>query len=139
MGVGGNIDSSEGAITDSFGLPGAAVGLDGYEFMEEELDENYVPAREEVEEYARFLGMDVREDQDLFYIAKEGLKAPLPGSWRPCKSPRGTVYYYNFQEKKLQKEFVSYGGWITDYDKARELARKEGKMIFAYFSRSYAP
>lgn len=42
-------------------------------------------------------------------------------------------------EKKLQKEFVSYGGWITDYDEARELARKEGKMIFAYFSRSYAP
>jgi len=42
-------------------------------------------------------------------------------------------------EKKLQKDFVSYGGWITDYDVARETAKKEGKVIFAYFSRSYSP
>jgi hypothetical protein len=42
-------------------------------------------------------------------------------------------------EKKLQKEFISHGGWMTDYDEARERAQKEGKMIFAYFSRSYAP
>ena len=49
------------------------MGLAGYEFMEEELDDNYNPAEEEVEEYARFLGMDVHEDQELFYIAKEGL------------------------------------------------------------------
>ena len=42
-------------------------------------------------------------------------------------------------EEKLEKEFISYGGWITDYDMARERAEKEGKMIFAYFSRSYSP
>lgn len=42
-------------------------------------------------------------------------------------------------EKKLEKEFISYGGWITDYDMARERAEKEGKLIFAYFSRSYSP
>lgn len=42
-------------------------------------------------------------------------------------------------EAKLQKEFIAYGGWITDYDMARERAEKEGKMIFAYFSRSYSP
>ena len=33
---------------------------------------------EEIEEYAKYLGMDMKEDRDLFYIAKEGLKAPLP-------------------------------------------------------------
>ena len=95
IGSSGVIDSSEG-MTDSIGISGGIVGLDGFEFMEEELDDNYNPAEEEVEEYARFLGMDVKQDKDLFYIAKEGLKAPLPGSWRPCKSPRGTVFYYNF-------------------------------------------
>lgn len=95
IGSSGVMDSSEG-MTDSIGISGGIVGLDGFEFMEEELDDNYNPAEEEVEEYARFLGMDVKQDKELFYIAKEGLKAPLPGSWRPCKSPRGTVFYYNF-------------------------------------------
>jgi hypothetical protein len=42
-------------------------------------------------------------------------------------------------EKKLSKEFVEYGGWITDYDVARATAKKEGKVLFVYFSRSYAP
>jgi len=100
---GGVVDSSEG-MTDSIGISGGAVGLDGFEFMEEELDDDYNPTQEEIEEYARFLGMDLREDRDLFYIAKEGLKAPLPGSWKPCKSPKQTVYYFNFESKVLQKE-----------------------------------
>jgi hypothetical protein len=69
--------------------------------MEEELDDDYDPTQEEVEDYARFLGMDIQLDRDLFYIAKEGLKAPLPGSWKPCKSPGQTVYYFNFDSKAL--------------------------------------
>ena len=46
--------------------------------MQEELDEEYDPTQEEIEEYAKYLGMDMQQDRDLFYIAKEGLKAPLP-------------------------------------------------------------
>ncbi len=38
----------------------------------------------EILDYAKFLGMDPYEDRDLFYIAREGLKAPLPHPWRPC-------------------------------------------------------
>jgi|MDSX01.1.fsa_nt_gb hypothetical protein len=34
----------------------------------------------------RKLGMDLEKDKDLFYIAKEGLKAPLPENWKPCKT-----------------------------------------------------
>jgi hypothetical protein len=41
-------------------------------------------------------------------------------------------------EAKLSKEFIAFGGWITDYDVARERAAKEGKIIFTYFTRSYA-
>ena len=41
-------------------------------------------------------------------------------------------------EKKIAKEFVAHGGWIVDYDEAREKAAKEKKLIFAYFTRSYA-
>lgn len=41
-------------------------------------------------------------------------------------------------EAKLAKEFVAFGGWITDYDQARALAAKEKKFLFTYFTRSYA-
>lgn len=42
------------------------------------------------------------------------------------------------RDKKLQSPFLAKSPWITDYDKAREEAKKAGKMIFAYFTRSYA-
>jgi hypothetical protein len=42
-------------------------------------------------------------------------------------------------EKKMAKEFLKNAAWETDYDKARERAAADGKLIFAYFTRSYAP
>jgi centrosomal protein CEP164 len=74
-----------------------AVLGEGFEIMEEELDEDYEPTEEEIIDYAKYLGMDANMDRDLFYIAKEGLKAPLPGPWKPCKSPDGDIYYFNFE------------------------------------------
>ena len=41
-------------------------------------------------------------------------------------------------EKKLKAPFLSKAAWITDYDKAREESKKGGKLIFAYFTRSYS-
>ena len=41
--------------------------------MEEEIDSNYVPGEEEVIEYAKWLGMELDKDQDLFWIAREAL------------------------------------------------------------------
>ena len=29
-------------------------------------------------------------------MAREGLKAPLPPDWKPCKSPDGEIYSFNF-------------------------------------------
>ena len=46
------------------------------------------------------------------------------------------------QEKfdaKMAKPFVKNATWETDYDKAKEKAAADGKLIFAYFTRSYAP
>lgn len=40
--------------------------------------------------------------------------------------------------KKLAEAWVKKANWITDYDKARAEAKKSGKLIFAYFTRSYA-
>ncbi len=41
-------------------------------------------------------------------------------------------------EAKLKAPFLTKAAWLTDYDAAREEAKKSGKPIFAYFTRSYA-
>jgi hypothetical protein len=50
--------------------------------LEEEIDPNYVPTEDEVIEYAKWIGMDLEKDKDLYWIAREGLKAPLPADWK---------------------------------------------------------
>ena len=64
--------------------------------LEEEIDPNYVPSQDEIDEYAKWLGMEFPRDSDLMWIAREGLKAPLPEHWKPCKTSDGEIYYFNF-------------------------------------------
>jgi hypothetical protein len=40
--------------------------------------------------------------------------------------------------EKLAKPVFQKAPWVVDYDQAREQAMKDGKVIFAYFTRSYA-
>lgn len=42
-------------------------------------------------------------------------------------------------EEKISKSWFTKGGWTDDYAAARARAKKEGKVIFAYFTRSYSP
>jgi hypothetical protein len=42
------------------------------------------------------------------------------------------------KQKKLQSKFLKNGTWYTDFDKAKAASRESGKLIFAYFTRSYA-
>ena len=75
---------------------GAAAATDSI-VLEEEIDPNYVPTEAEVVEYAKWLGMDLDKDLDLFWVAKEGLMAPLPKNWKPCKTKdTEDIYYFNF-------------------------------------------
>jgi len=46
--------------------------------LEEEIDVNYEPTEEELLEYATWLGMNLPEERELLWVAREGLKAPLP-------------------------------------------------------------
>eukprot|EP00879_Flechtneria_rotunda_P019310 GHRR01020280.1.p1 GENE.GHRR01020280.1~~GHRR01020280.1.p1 ORF type:complete len:1326 (+),score=682.05 GHRR01020280.1:480-4457(+) len=64
--------------------------------LEEEIDENYEPTDAEITEYAKWLGIDLENEQDLLWIAREGLKAPLPVDWKPCQAPSKEIYYFNF-------------------------------------------
>ena len=40
-------------------------------------------ATAEVLEYCKVLDLDPMTEKDLLYIAKEGIKAPLPKEWKP--------------------------------------------------------
>ena len=40
--------------------------------------------------------MPLFQDKHLFWIAREGLKAPLPDQWKPCKTQDEEIYYFNF-------------------------------------------
>ena len=51
----------------------------------------------EILEYAEFLGMDSVKDRKYFFLAEEGLKAPLPQEWKPCQNKQGEIYYFNFK------------------------------------------
>lgn len=47
----------------------------------------------------------------------------------------------DFKEKyeaKLKEPWIVDYGWITDYDKAREKAVAEKKLMVGYFTRSYS-
>ncbi len=41
--------------------------------------------------------------------------------------------------EKLAKPVFKQAAWRTDYDQARAEAKKDGKLILVYFTRSYAP
>ena len=64
--------------------------------LNEEIDEDYEPNEDELLEYAKFLGMEFPEDEEYLYIAREGLKAPLPEPWKPCQTKGGDIYFFNF-------------------------------------------
>jgi len=63
--------------------------------LQEKVDEGYEPTDKEIHDYAEWLGMDAEKDADLLWIAREGLKTPLPKPWQPCESASGDIFYFN--------------------------------------------
>jgi len=47
--------------------------------------------------------------------------------------------FQKLYDAKISESWVSNGGWILDLEEAKARAKKENKLIFAYFTRSYAP
>lgn len=54
-------------------------------------------------------------------------------------SPEEQARFKQNLEEKLSLEFVKSGGWLLDYDEARARAAKEKKVLFVYFTRTFAP
>ncbi len=42
-------------------------------------------------------------------------------------------------EKKLAKDFVESGSWRLDFNEAKAEAGRENKLLFVYFTRTFAP
>eukprot|EP00927_Polykrikos_kofoidii_P073094 TRINITY_DN6916_c0_g1_i1.p1 TRINITY_DN6916_c0_g1~~TRINITY_DN6916_c0_g1_i1.p1 ORF type:complete len:1818 (+),score=426.28 TRINITY_DN6916_c0_g1_i1:87-5456(+) len=76
-------------------MSGCDTDGDVEKILEEELDEQYDPTDKEIQDYAEWLGIDAEADPDLLWIAKRGLKTPLPKPWKPCESGDGGIFYFN--------------------------------------------
>ncbi|CAK0854262.1 unnamed protein product [Prorocentrum cordatum] len=70
---------------------------DGVIFLEEKPSDEFNPTEEEVRNYAEWLGIDPEADEDLMYLAIEGLKAPLTDEWKACQNAEGEIFYFNLR------------------------------------------
>ncbi|KAJ7304925.1 hypothetical protein JRQ81_010600 [Phrynocephalus forsythii] len=64
--------------------------------LEEDYDETYIPSEQEINEFARVIGIDPDQEPELMWLAREGIVAPLPAEWKPCQDVTGDIYYFNF-------------------------------------------
>lgn len=64
--------------------------------------------------------MDPIKDAHLLYIAKEGLKSPLPEPWKPCQSKDGEIFYYNFETKQSTFEHPCDNYYRSLYQKEKK-------------------
>eukprot|EP00438_Fugacium_kawagutii_P017994 Skav223280 [mRNA] locus=scaffold2998:24065:33075:+ [translate_table: standard] len=69
-------------------------GITGFSILVEQMDEKYEPTEQEIKDYAEWLGI-AEEDTELLWIARQGLKTPLPKPWRPCEASSGEIFFYN--------------------------------------------
>ncbi|XP_072342611.1 centrosomal protein of 164 kDa-like isoform X3 [Scyliorhinus torazame] len=77
-------------------MTASALRIGDQLILEEDYDENYIPNEQEIQEYAREIGIDPENEPELMWLAREGIVAPLPQEWKPCQDITGDVYYFNF-------------------------------------------
>ena len=80
----------------------------------------------ELLEYAKWLGMDPVKEKELMWIAREGLKAPLPEHWKPCRTGGEELYYFNFQTGESMWEHPCDEYYKTQYaEEKKKLQERE--------------
>ncbi|KPP74986.1 centrosomal protein of 164 kDa-like [Scleropages formosus] len=80
----------------NYAMNSAALQIGDQLILEEEYDETYIPSEQDIQEYAREIGIDPDREPELLWLAREGIVAPLPPEWKPCQDVTGDVYYFNF-------------------------------------------
>ncbi|NXK07980.1 CE164 protein, partial [Herpetotheres cachinnans] len=77
-------------------MAGAMVRIGDQLILEEDFDETYIPSEQEIQDFAREIGIDPEKEPELIWLAREGIVAPLPPEWKPCQDTTGDIYYFNF-------------------------------------------
>ncbi len=105
----------------------------------EEIDSSYCPSESDIIEQGKYLKIDIIEDDDLLWIARESLLAPLPEDWKPCKQHGGSnlvelenqfddeIYYFNFKTGASQWEHpcdIYYLEQVQIHKKRKEIRKK---------------
>ncbi|KFP64540.1 Centrosomal protein of 164 kDa, partial [Cariama cristata] len=105
-------------------MAGAMVRMGDQLILEEDYDESYVPTEQEIQDFAREIGIDPEKEPELLWLAREGIVAPLPPEWKPCQDITGDIYYFNFTN----------GQSMWDHpcdDRYRELVIQEREKLLA--------
>ncbi len=63
--------------------------------------------------------------------------SPTKASGGPMQEPSRAELEQKLADK-LHKPFLKAASWTTDYDAARRQAKADKRLVFAYFTRSYA-
>ncbi|CAM6096847.1 unnamed protein product [Calypogeia fissa] len=95
--------------------------------LEEKIEDNFQPTEEELLEYALWLGMNIPQDMDLIWIARDGLTQPLPEEWKPCQTEDDEIYYFNFETGESVWDHPCDGLYRKLY---QEECRKLGKRPY---------
>ncbi|NXG39025.1 CE164 protein, partial [Dromaius novaehollandiae] len=77
-------------------MAGTMVRIGDQLILEEDYDETYIPSEQEIQDFAREIGIDPEKEPELMWLAREGIVAPLPPEWKPCQDITGDIYYFNF-------------------------------------------
>lgn len=62
---------------------------------EEINSKDYNPQDEDLLQYAQYIGIDIKNEKKLLYLAMEGLRAELPSEWKAYKNKQNEIYFQN--------------------------------------------
>ncbi|XP_075028937.1 centrosomal protein of 164 kDa isoform X2 [Calonectris borealis] len=105
-------------------MAGAMVRIGDQLILEEDYDETYTPSEQEIQDFAREIGIDPEKEPELIWLAREGIVAPLPPEWKPCQDITGDIYYFNFANGQSTWDHPCDGHY-------RELVIQERKKLLA--------
>ena len=82
---------------------------------------------QEIEDYARFLGMDPNSsiDRELMYIAKRGLIQPVPEPWEAQRDNNDMIVYYNTQTGESTHQHPCDEGYRQLFRQKKQALLKE--------------
>ncbi|XP_061448808.1 centrosomal protein of 164 kDa isoform X2 [Rhineura floridana] len=123
-------------------MAGPAIRIGDQLILEEDYDETYIPSEQEINEFARVIGIDPENEAELMWLAREGIVAPLPAEWKPCQDITGDIYYFNFANgqsmwdhpcderyrqlvAKEREKLLGHGGFRKKEKKKKKKDKKE--------------